>query len=231
MEALAAFVAGAAAKIYDDGVDMNIITNEYHKKILETLQCFLLGALSVNNFTFSVILYVGDYLNYLANPNAFKEPYENSLLVLYPIFLILSFSKREYLNSADVKFFCLLVGFLFFEPLIIKEDKSPRKFIHRLFTLLLFIAFLLLDIKLSSGIYFGLLYGLGYFLISTIFQGYHVSNMTFSEFKYEAIKGVNAVLVGDLNYAPPDTRNNSSNDPPNDAPAEFLSNSLKDTSS
>ena len=32
METIAAIIAGAAAKVYDDGVDDGIITDEIHKK-------------------------------------------------------------------------------------------------------------------------------------------------------------------------------------------------------
>ena len=54
MDIFLALLAGSSAKIYDDCVDNKLITNEYHIKMLETLQCFLLGALSINNFTFSI---------------------------------------------------------------------------------------------------------------------------------------------------------------------------------
>ena len=75
MDVLAAVIAGAAAKIYDDGVDSGLITDAYQKKILETLQCFLLGGLSINNFTFTLIMLIINIASHLANKEAFKEPY------------------------------------------------------------------------------------------------------------------------------------------------------------
>lgn len=200
METLAAFLAGAAAKIYDDGVDMEMITDDYHKKILESLQCFLLGGLSIHNFTFSVVNLVINLLNHFANKNAFKEPYEFSLLAVYPLFLLLSFGTREYLTKADLMFFFILAATLFLEPMVVKEDKSPRKFVFRLGTFLVFLWFLFLDIKLSSGIYLTIVYAVGYLLLSTIYQGYHVSHMDINVFVDEVIKGIQAVFIADPDY-------------------------------
>ena len=195
MEAFAAFLAGSAAKIYDDGVDMNIITNEYHKKILESLQCFLLGGLSFNNFTFTVVILVINVLNYLANREAFENPYENSLLAVYPLFLLLSYGTREYLTRADMLFFFILSAFLFFEPMVVKEDKSPRKFVFRLSTFIVFLGFLFIDFNVSSGIYLTLVYCAGYLLVSSIYQGYYVSHMNFNVFMHEVIKGIQDMFI------------------------------------
>ena len=95
MDALAALIAGALAKIYDDGTDMNLIKDPYHIKYLETLHCYLLGAISMNDFTFTIINFIANILNYFANNAANKDPYERSLLVLYPIFILLNFQGES----------------------------------------------------------------------------------------------------------------------------------------
>ena len=194
METIAAIIAGAAAKVYDDGVDDSIITDETHKKILETLQCYLLGALSMNNFTFSLVNMVINLLNHLANKEAFATPYEYSLLAVYPIFLFLSFGTRSYLTRGDLIIFIILSVSIFFEPLLITEDKSPRKFIIRLVFFLEFCLLAYLDLGLSSGIYLTILYAVGYFFISSLYQGYHVLNMPFTDFKKEFVEGIADIL-------------------------------------
>ena len=184
-----AFVAGAAGKLYDDGVDMKYITNQYHIKILETLQCMLLGAISINSFTFTVIILIIDLLNYISNNAAWSAPYESSLLVVFPIFLFLSIGSREYLTVPDIIVSIYLSGLLFFEPFFIKEETSPRKFISRLFGLLILICISMIPLGLSNGIYLILLYCIGYLVLSTIYQGYSISHMSLGDFIDELITG------------------------------------------
>jgi len=184
-----AIVAGASAKIYDDGVDNHIIKDERHKKILETLQCFLLGALSVNNFTFSLIMLGINFLHNMTSKESYTLPYENSLLTVYPIFLFISFSSREYLTNQDILLCMILLFVAYIEPLIYEEDKSVRKFICRLFYCIVSFLFLYLLHGLSNGIYITFVYVTSYYLISTLYQGYYVLNMSTSSFIDELIEG------------------------------------------
>lgn len=185
-----ALVAGAAAKVYDDGVDMKHITNEFHIKILETLQCILLGAISINSFTFTIVILIINLLNHIANPDAFAPPYESSLLVVYPILLILSIGSMSYLTVPDIIILIYLAAILFFEPFFIKEETSPRKFIIRLLTTILLTCVLMMQIGLSNGIYLTLMYIVGYGVVSTTYQGYSVSHMSLGDFLSELLTGI-----------------------------------------
>jgi len=189
MDACMAFVAGAAGKLYDDGVDMKYITNQYHIKILETLQCMLLGAISINSFTFTVVNLIINLLNYISNGAAWSAPYESSLLVVFPIFLLLSIGSREYLTVPDMIVVVYLAAILFFEPFFIKEETSPRKFVFRLLITIIIIFMLLIPIGLSNGIYLTLLYCFGYLVASSIYQGYSISHMSLGDFIDELITG------------------------------------------
>jgi bacterioferritin (cytochrome b1) len=124
MDIFIALLAGSTAKLYDDLVDNKLITNEYHIKMLETLQCFLLGGLSINNFTFSIIASTITICNYIGGKGQYSNPYEFSLIAMYPIFVILSYSKREYLNLYDWLLFLFLCVVLALEPILIKEDSN-----------------------------------------------------------------------------------------------------------
>ena len=187
MDLAVALIAGAAAKIYDDGVDTGLLTDEYQKKILETLQCFLLGILSVNNFMFTVIMYTINLIAHLFDEEAFKNPYENSLIIVYPIFFILSFQKRKWPTCIDAFITIILSLVAIIETSSIKENTSPRKAIIRFLTII-FLA-CIYYITISHEIQIFTVYFIGYMIVSTIFQIYSVSHMPFADFVDEAIDG------------------------------------------
>ena len=195
MDVFLALLAGSAAKIYDDCVDNKLITNEYHIKMLETLQCFLLGGLSVNNFTFSIIASTITICNYIGGKGQYSNPYEFSLIAMYPIFIILSYSKREYLNLFDWLLFLFLCAVLALEPMLIKEDSSPRKLVMRFLYTAFFISTMPFYYKLlSNGVFLTILYILGYAMVSVGFQIYACSHMSFDEFNKKLFNGMEELL-------------------------------------
>ena len=200
MDICISLLAGSTAKIYDDCIDNKLITDDYHIKMLETLHCFLLGGLSINNFTFSIIASIITICNYIGGKGQYSNPYEFSLITMYPIFIILSYSKREYLNLFDWLLFLYLCVVLALEPILIKEDASPRKLVMRF----LYTAFFILTMPfyyklLSNGIFLTLLYILGYAAISVGFQIYACSHMTFDEFNKKLFEGMRELLSDVLN--------------------------------
>jgi hypothetical protein len=195
MDIFIALLAGSTAKLYDDLVDNKLITNEYHKKMLETLQCFLLAALSINNFTFSTISCMLTICNYIADKGQYSNPYDFSLITMYPIFIILSYSKREYLNLYDWLLFLFLCVVLALEPMLIKEDSSPRKLVMRFLYTAFFISTMPFYYKLlSNGVFLTILYILGYAMVSVGFQIYACSHMSFDEFNKKLFNGMEELL-------------------------------------
>ena len=195
MDIFIALLAGSTAKLYDDLVDNKLITNEYHIKMLETLQCFLLGGLSINNFTFSIIASTITICNYIGGKGQYSNPYEFSLIAMYPIFVILSYSKREYLNLYDWLLFLFLCVVLALEPILIKEDSSPRKLVMRFLYTAFFISTMPFYYKLlSNGVFLTLLYILGYAMVSVGFQIYACSHMSFDEFNKKLFNGMEELL-------------------------------------
>lgn len=197
MEAAIAFIAGAVAKIYDDGVDNNLITNEYHKKMLETLHCFLAAAISINNFTFSAFCVFVNCIVYFADKSQYKGEYEFSLLLMHPVFLLLSFHTRAYLTTNDILTIITYISWSATESKLFKEESSPKKTISRLIGIVLHVL-ILLYVPLSSGIYNGLIYIVGYLLISTTFQFYACSHMTIRNFIIDGMNGMFNTLFIDL---------------------------------
>jgi len=90
MDILYAVIGGVSAKMYDDIVDTPIEVSELVKECLKGLQWISLTLLCVRDFNFLIAIYGYVYINYLSNPDAFASPYEFSLLVLVPLFFILS---------------------------------------------------------------------------------------------------------------------------------------------
>jgi hypothetical protein len=190
MDALMALAAGITAKVYDDTKDMGLLKNEYFKKGLETLACFLLGGLAINNFTFSVAIFLASLVNNLGDSEAFKEPYEFSLLLVAPLFIFFSFPQRQPLSVIDVCAFFLTALFCYFEPKFVKEDASARKFVYRTVGAIVLSFFLFFDLGLSRGFHLLLVGVVGYVITSSFFQAYHVSKMTTDEFMNEFINGI-----------------------------------------
>jgi hypothetical protein len=195
MDIFLALLAGSTAKLYDDLVDNKLITNDYHIKMLETLQCFLLGGLSINNFTFSIIASAITICNYIGGKGQYSNPYEFSLIAMYPIFVILSYSKREYLNLFDWLLFLYLCVILALEPMLIKEDSSPRKLVMRFLYTAFFVSTMPFYYKLlSNGVFLTILYILGYAMVSVGFQIYACSHMSFDEFNKKLFNGMEELL-------------------------------------
>lgn len=195
MDICISLLAGSTAKFYDDCVDNKLITNEYHIKMLETLHCYLLGALSINNFTFSIIASIITICNYIGGKGQYSNPYEFSLITMYPIFVILSYSKREYLNLFDWLLFLYLCVVLALEPILIKEDASPRKLVLRfVYTAVSILSMPFYYTLLSKGAFLTSLYILGYAVISVGFQLYACSHMTFDEFSKQLFNGMHELL-------------------------------------
>jgi hypothetical protein len=195
MDIFLSLLAGSSAKIYDDSVDNKLITNEFYLKMLETLQCYLLGAISINNFTFSIVTFIIIVCNYFGGKKEYSNPYEFSLVAMYPIFIILSYSKREYLNLFDWVIFLSLCLVLGLEPMFIKEDASPRKLVMRLLSAGFFIITMPFYYKLlSNGVFLTALYFLSYVTVSVGFQIYACSHMSFDEFSKQLFEGIEEFL-------------------------------------
>jgi hypothetical protein len=172
MESLAAILGGALAKIYDDGVDNGLLTDEYQKKFLETLQCFLLGALTFNHFTFSIVAYIFVFITYICDPIQYANPYETSLLIAYPFLILLNIGKYEALTRSDWILIMIVVSCLTTEPIVYKEEVSYIKLIMRALVLCITIGILSFDVGLSNSFLILLKYLSGYLFISVLFQAY-----------------------------------------------------------
>jgi hypothetical protein len=173
MDYLYAFLGGLLCKVYDDLNDNNMI-DEQLQELLKGSQWILLTLLSYNDFNFALINYVINALNSLNNWQEWKFAYESSLLILAPVFLLISFRTVTYFSLYDWLYLVVFILCMALEPLIIKEEFSYRKFIVRTIALVNSILGVVLGIHLgvSPSLVKISCYATGYFLFSSGFQAY-----------------------------------------------------------
>ena len=176
MELFLSLLGGASSKVYDDIVDLNWKVTDTTKESLKGLQWMILALLSVRDFNFAIILYGMNLCHHFANENAFKQPYESSLLYLFPFLLLLSFPTSTAFTMSDLLVIVPLIGVMILEPVLIKEDVSFRKMMSRLALAIGTFMIVLIGGKfhVSTSIIKLAMYYFGYCFISFLVQAYIV---------------------------------------------------------
>lgn len=174
MDYIIPIIGGISCKLYDDLYDNNILTNEVYKECLKAIQWITLTLMSYNDFNFTVFIGLINGLNAISNWKEWNHGYETSLLLIYPVFLLISYSTRTSMSYIDMFYVTCFSICMAFEPLIIKEEYSPLKFITRAgLTIFIYVG-------LFVSHYFGVswsflkvgIYSVGYAFVSSIFQLY-----------------------------------------------------------
>lgn len=168
---ITAFLGGVSCKLYDDLYDNNLISNTIGE-VLKGSQWILMTLLAHNDFVFAAFIYAINGLNAVNNWAEWDHPHESSVLLLFPIFLVISFSTRFVPNIYEWFYIAVFVLCMSLEPLFIKEEYSTRKIALRS----------VLVVGLTAGIYAGPIFGispsilkvsyysLGYAIVSVCFQ-------------------------------------------------------------
>jgi hypothetical protein len=174
-----AFLAGLLAKVYDDLTDNHMI-NPLGQEILKGLQWMLLTLLSYNDFNFAFINYVMNLIHGYFNDEAFSKPYEKSLLILYPILLVISFPTIQAVNIYTWFYIICFIGVMGIEPILIPEEYSYKKLISRIVVSInLFIGIVLsYYFDISPSLIKLVYYSLGYGLFSSGFQAFLLMSST-----------------------------------------------------
>lgn len=166
-----ACLAGVACKVYDDLNDNGLLPNPFHQRILEGFQHSALALISASDFTFAVIFYCMNVLNALSNVGEWAKPHETSLLILYPLLLIMSFGTAAYPSAFDAVCMGVSTLVMAIEPIIITEEASLRKWAIRFWTAFAYtVAFVVLRAHVARPVRTLLLYTMGYFTVSSLFQ-------------------------------------------------------------
>jgi len=178
MEVFIALLGGISAKLYDDIVDSDITVNDTVKESLKGIQWTTLTALSLHDFNFTFLMYFLNFVNHLVNPEAFKLPYEYSLLLVYPFLMFLNYDTVQYLNPINLVMLVPCMLSVCLEPYLFTEDVSYNKFISRTCISIILIIFILFNnyLNISPSILKISIYALGYLITSSCFQLYLLYN-------------------------------------------------------
>jgi hypothetical protein len=130
-------ITGGLVKLYDDLVDNNQIHDGIMKESMFTLICLLFGAISRGDFLTAFVFYLMNFANYIADPTAWKNDKEKSILLTFPVLLLLSYTGFPILQQQNYILLGILVIGAFIEALIIKEEYSIRKLSIRIFAIVL----------------------------------------------------------------------------------------------
>ncbi len=102
MDYIIPLIGGITCKLFDDLDDNNFLTNDLFREFLKGIQWITLTLMSYNDFNFSVVAFVINVVNAISNwGTAWNNGYEKSLLILYPVFLFLSYSTRKKINLIE----------------------------------------------------------------------------------------------------------------------------------
>ena len=171
----AALLAGFSCKLYDDLDDNETIAflkNETLMEFLKGIHYICFTTVSINNPLWFIFNYIVNVAHHLTNDEAFSKPYERSLFFSFGLlFFFINYNNIELLQWFEyLILFVGLCGFLI-EPLFNKSDYSLNKLIHRCCFLLCIILLLFIP-NMSNMIRYAFLYGIGYFLVSSLVQYY-----------------------------------------------------------
>jgi hypothetical protein len=177
MEYLLPLISGISAKVYDDISDTNISVSDIIKESLKGVQWTTLALLSVNDFNFTSIFYISILSNYFGDPTAYSTPYEQALLLIFPCLLFFNFHTIQSMNLINLIVIIPFIIVMYSEQLFITENVSYKKLLSRLVMLfnLIIVCIFSTYLHLSPSILKIVIYGIGYLLISCIFQIYNLT--------------------------------------------------------
>jgi hypothetical protein len=172
-------LGGAAAKLYDDLEDNNLLQkfrNSTLMEILKGLHYISFTTLSVEEPMFFIIQYVANFLNYFVNNEGWNKPYERSLLFsFFLLFIIIDYKKITSFCLSDKLISIFLIFCNTLESLIIKflcknSEYSFIKIISRGITVIMCI--ILYYLSKSNTLKHTLVYIIGYVFVSVLVQYY-----------------------------------------------------------
>ena len=165
------FLSGVTCKVYDDFIADGVVRNERFTLFLQLFQMMSLTLLSHNDFVFALFFYLGNILNALSNPAGYAPPYEFSFVLLFPLLIVYSFRSYTSMSRYDVIWIIQFFILMFLEPFFFSQETSQQKFMFRFATSFSCIMqVLLMKHLLSPSLLKGILFGLGYCLVSSLVQ-------------------------------------------------------------
>lgn len=148
----ACLIGGIVVKLYDDLVDNALLKAYKNNHLLEFLKGLFFITftfISLASSSFFIAFYIGNFLTFVVDADAWSNPYEKSLLFSTPLlFLFIDYSDIEILklfklfndgHVFDLIFCILIIAGTMVETIFIKEEVSYNKIFTRLFGFVLLI--------------------------------------------------------------------------------------------
>ena len=175
-----AFLGGLSCKLYDDLNDNIVLKKFYNTTFMEYLKgihYISLVSVSIDDPLFFIIFYIGCFLNHLRDGDAFKEPYEHSLLYSFILlFIILDYTKiTNDVGLTDIIILSMFFFSMFIEKVVMHyfvqdSEFSTSKLIIRMLALIcVVLSFLLCKSKSTKHLF---TYLTGYVILSILIQYY-----------------------------------------------------------
>ena len=175
-EIMESLIAGIACKLYDDLKDNPLLKKYRNKTLMEALKivhAMFFTIISLKDSTFYYIFCLSIVLNIVSNPTAYTNPYECSMLWVYPLLFFFMKSPTG-ISKLDTVLILMFLCTNIIESYYSQEEYSYVKCVIRLyFCLLSFVCYFL---STSSSLHYLMAYFVGYFGVSFCVQLYSVSN-------------------------------------------------------
>jgi hypothetical protein len=175
-----AFLGGLSCKLYDDLND-NIVLNKFYNatfmEYLKGIHYVSFVSVSMNDPLFFIICYIGCFLNHIRNGDAFKEPYEHSLLYSFILlFIILDYTKiTNDVESIDIILLSMFFFSMFMEKMVMRyfgkdvEFSTLKLKLRTLAFITCILAYLFCKSKSLKHLF---TYLIGYVILSILIQYY-----------------------------------------------------------
>ena len=175
-----AFLGGLSCKLYDDLNDNIVLKKFYNTTFMEYLKgihYISLVSVSIDDPLFFIIFYIGCFLNHLRDGDAFKEPYEHSLLYSFILlFIILDYTKiTNDVGLTDIIIFSVFLFSMFIEKVVMHYFVQDGEFstlklkLRTLAFITCTMSFLLCKSKSTKHLF---TYLTGYVILSILIQYY-----------------------------------------------------------
>ena len=173
-EIMESLIAGMACKLYDDLKDNPLLKKYRNKTLMEALKiihAIFFTIISLKDSTFYYIFCLSIVLNIVSNPTAYTNPYECSMLWVYPL-LFFYMKQPTLITKKEIFFIMAFLSTNFCESYYSQEEYSYLKCAIRLYFCIL--SAILYYLSTSPTLHYLMAYFVGYFGVSFFVQLYSV---------------------------------------------------------
>jgi hypothetical protein len=186
-------IAGIACKLYDDLQDNPLLKKYKNRTFMEALKivhAIFFTIVVLKDSTFFYIFCFAILLNIFSNPSAYKNPYEKSMLYVYPL-LFFFMKKPTGISKID---FLIVISFLITNIIESYYSQEEYSYVKCFFRLNFFLSTIVgYCISTSPTLHNLMAYFIGYFGISFLVQLY--STKSKNKRKHSCFPWLNKWLV------------------------------------